>query len=89
MKVAYLSKWNHKKNMYLLLLNLIIFLYKIEPSLLSVCGIDTPIKKNGGDCIIGKCSASLFESGVCTIENDIIRTQWLTSVIGYSDIAIN
>ena len=62
-------------NIYFLIFYLSIFIYKIENSFLSDCSIESPIKQNGGDCIIGGCSLSLFESGECTIENDIIRTQ--------------
>ena len=31
---------------------------------------------------------SLFESGNCTIENDIIRTQWINRILQYSDTSI-
>ena len=33
----------------------------------------------------GNCELSEYESGVCTIENDIIKTQWLTSIVHFAE----
>ena len=75
-------------NIYISLLCLSVFFYKIQLSLLSECPREKPIRINGGDCVEGGCKLSLFESGNCTIENDIIRTQKINRIIQYSDISI-
>ena len=75
-------------NIYISLLNLLVFFYKIQMSFLSDCPREKPFKINGGDCAEGGCALPLFESGYCTIENDIIRTQRINRIIQYSDIQI-
>ena len=75
-------------NKYILLSNIIILLCKIGPILLSECNTTHPIKK-GGICIIGNCKALEFESGACTVANDIIKEQWLTRISQYSDVKSN
>jgi hypothetical protein len=75
-------------NKYILLSNIIILLCKIGPILLSECNTTHPIKK-GGICVIGNCKTSDFESGTCTIANDIIKEQWLTRISQYSDLKSN
>ena len=76
-------KLEKKANNYFLLLYLIIFFCKIGLCLFSECNYTHPIKKNG-ECIIGGCTADEFSSGICTIENEIIKTQWITNRIRYS-----
>ena len=88
MRITFYYKYN--SNIFIIiLLKFIIIFYKIETCLSSDCNYTHPIKKNGGDCIIGLCDAALFESGDCTIENDIIKTQWITSIIEYSEPGVN
>ena len=82
---------SYKKGKYInfyFLLNLYIFFYKIKQSLLSSCPKETPFTTNGNECVEGGCSLSLFESGNCKIENEIIRTQYLNRIIKYSDVPI-
>ena len=58
----------------------------IHSSLLSEClDVNNPIKKNNANCMQGNCELSEYESGVCTIENDIIKTQWLTSIVHFAE----
>ena len=82
-----MKEFFHKRktflNKYILLSNIRIFLCKIGLTLLSECNITHPIKK-GGICVIGNCKASEFESGTCTIANDIINDQWLNRISQYS-----
>lgn len=53
-------------------------------------------KKNGGSRFATYCTQVEFSSGSCTIENSIIKTQWLNNIISfdgdiyqYLNIAIN
>ena len=86
---SYLSHKKRKSiNINFYFIKLLIVLYKIQLSILSPCGKEKPIKINGGECVESGCSFSLLESGNCTIENEIIKTQWLDRIIQYSNISI-
>lgn len=63
---------------------LILFII-INVSLLSECEIYSPIKRENGGCIVGNCEYSEYKSGICTVENDIIKTQWFTSFINFTE----
>ena len=73
-----------KKNIFIFYINIIFFLYQFELVLSSECNYTHPIKKNG-ECTIGACSSDEYLSGECSIENDLIKTQRITSAIIYSD----
>ena len=65
---------------------IIIFISIINFSLLSNCiDINYPIKRENSDCSNGYCELYEYESGICTIENDIIKTQWFTNIIQFTD----
>ena len=65
---------------------IIIFISNINFSLLSNCiDINYPIKRENSDCSNGYCELYEYESGICTIENDIIKTQWFTNIIQFTD----
>ena len=61
------------------------FLIKIIGSILSLCNITHPILKND-KCDSIYCSKEEFDSLKCKIDNPIIKTQWLTSLIPLSDL---
>ena len=82
-------KLKAKSNFFISWLYYIVFLSNINTIIFSECEYDYPIKKNGGNCIAGGCSDSEFETGVCTIENEIISIQWLNNRIKYSENSIN
>ena len=54
------------------------------PLLKSECNIDQPILKNG-NCDLTYCSEKEYSSGVCTISNDIIKTQWINNLRIFKD----
>lgn len=71
---------------YINIINLILFLFQIMPFIEYDCDYDHPIKKNEGTCqesIENLCTESDFESNICKIENEIVETQWLSSIIKY------
>ena len=49
-----------------------------------MCEIDTPIYKNG-TCQLIYCSEIEFKEGICSIENEVIKTQWLNNIILFND----
>ena len=60
-----------------------ILFFIIEPSLSSDCNKTHPIKR-GDQCILGECTSDEFTSKTCTVGNDIIKEQWLTSIIPFT-----
>ena len=84
----YLEFKEKKFKISIFCLNLIIFFYNIGMITSSSCNYTHPIKK-GGICTIGKCSKQDFDSNICTIENDIIKDQWLSSIIIFTEKYIN
>jgi len=87
MKV-YLEFKEKKYKISIFWLNLVIFFYNIEMIISSSCNYTHPIEKEG-ICTIGECSKYLFDLNMCTIENDIIKDQWLSSVIIFTERYIN
>ena len=68
-------------------LNTIIHLFYFQfliKSIKSQCGRDTPILFDN-TCQLKACSKEQFENKECKIENKIIKTQWLTSIIQIGD----
>ena len=49
------------------------------------CNLTHPILKNG-KCEYTYCSQEEFNSSICIIKNEIVKTQWLTSLIPISDL---
>ena len=79
--------FKRKVNIFIIFIFIIIFLYKLKLVLLSECNYTHPIKKNG-ECTIGGCLLDEYKSGGCSIENDLIKIQWLTNIINYSENGI-
>ena len=86
MKSVFSSKLKNLSNTFYFLLNLISFLYNIK--FCSNCDIANPIKKND-ECINVGCTIEEFKSNICTIENDIIKTQWITQLIIFSEYGVS
>ena len=62
---------------YIILLLMIISFIKSE----STCSKDLPILKNNSECVLEYCSENDFNKGKCKVNNEIIKTQWLTQII--------
>ena len=78
-----------KSNIFITLLKYLTFICNINIYMLSDCDYAHPIKNNKGGCIEGGCTEAQLNSGACTIENDIIKTQWINKRIEYSANSIN
>ena len=48
------------------------------------CNIDYPIYKDG-NCQLIYCSDNEFEKGICSINNQIIKVQWLNNIIIFNE----
>jgi hypothetical protein len=64
------------------LLSKIIFLLNII-KICSLCDKDSPLLKDGS--CLSYCTGNEIKSGVCQIENEIIKTQWMDNTIYFSD----
>ena len=69
---------------YIFFFKIIIFIYLNKLTFLSECNFTYPIMR-GNECISFGCSRYDFISEVCILENDIVKTQRLTSVINFSE----
>ena len=67
-------------------IKLIVFLIIIQNSIETECNISTPIRKEDNQCYLAYCTEEEFETGKCTIDNNIIKTQWLNKIIIVGDI---
>ena len=65
------------------IINLIILLQIINPTITEECGSDIPFLKNG-NCV-DSCTQSELDSKKCEISNSIIKTQWITNIIPFGD----
>jgi hypothetical protein len=74
-----------KKSKFIFSLKYITLFCIIQQYLSSECNYTYPIKKNN-QCIEGECTSNEFSLNICTVENDIIKNQWLTSMIQFSGI---
>ena len=48
------------------------------------CGKENPINKNG-QCKSIYCTENEFKNNICSIDNDIIKTQWLNNFIIFNE----
>ena len=77
--------YRRETNIFFLSIN--IFIYNLKRTSLTECNYTHPIKKDG-ECTIGGCTLEQYKSGYCSIANDLIKIQWLTSIIKYSDSGV-
>ena len=63
-----------------------ICLITFDPNKFSDCSCEreNPIFKNG-KCLLIYCTESEFKNNICSIENDIIKTQWLNNFIVFDE----
>ena len=57
------------------------FYLTIKLSIQLECDKSTPIKKQDNKCYLIYCSKEEFENETCTVNNTIVKTQWLTDII--------
>ena len=69
--------------MYNFILSYMILLIMIIPFIKSdsKCNRDLPILKNNNKCELEYCSKENFNKVKCEVNNEIIKTQWLTQII--------
>jgi hypothetical protein len=82
-------------NYFKIFLFIHIFFLKIFKSYCE-CDKNTPILTRNDGCQLRYCSKDEFDSGDCSIDNQIIKTQWLNDIIlfnsekfRYGSFAIN
>ena len=85
----------HKKFISIRLIFQTIFIFLNYIFAKCQCPKDNPIKKDG-NCYLKFCTENDFKNGICSIENDIAKTQWLNNFIifneyryRFSNMAIN
>ena len=69
-----------------IIINILVFLQLIVNIILDDCPRNNPILLKSGLCISLNCSEEEFETNYCKINNPIIKTQWLTSIIAFGDL---
>lgn len=68
------------RNNFYFSLRLFLILSLIELTF-NLCDKETPILLNNGTCVLIPCLLNQSSLGECTINNDIIKTQWLNNII--------
>ena len=73
---------NNKK--YLTFINKLFFLFQLYKCIDINCNKSYPILKEN-KCVLTYCSEEQFNTSTCIINNQIIKTQWLTNIMKISD----
>lgn len=68
------------------LMELYFFYLTIKLSIQLECDKSTPIKKQDGQCYSIYCTKEEFDNGTCTVNNTIVKTQWLNDIINVGGI---
>ena len=68
------------RNSFYFSLRLFLIFSSIELTL-NLCDRETPILLNNGTCVSIPCLSNQSSLGECTVNNDIIKTQWLNNII--------
>ena len=72
---------------YIILKFFIFILFHIHFSIsIEECDIDFPIFKDG-TCQLTNCTDDEFKNETCIIKNEIMKTQWITDIKNYAEIA--
>ena len=71
-----MNKFNYSSHLFFKITFIILGIKNI---LLESCDYDTPLFKED-DCIKGPCSPDEYEENVCTLNNEIIKIQWLNDI---------
>ena len=72
------------KKCFIIFFNSILLLLEIKYYLFSECDRTTPFLKNN-NCI-SSCTTEELKTGICIIENEIIKTQWLNNIINIGQL---
>mgnify|MGYP003571295984 CR=1 FL=1 len=74
--------FNNKRDFNLFILFICLFIFTLFKPIktLDKCSKENPIFKNN-ECTLEYCTKEEYANSICKIENEIIQTQWLTSVI--------
>ena len=70
-----------KRNFYIIILYICLLITPAK----NECDRNAPILLSDGTCTLKYCSDEEYENNVCTISNEIIKTQWLTNIIKIGD----
>ena len=70
-----------------ILMEIYFFYLTIKLSIQLECDKSTPIKKKDNKCYLVYCEKEEFDNGTCTIDNTIIKTQWLNDIIKVGGIS--
>ena len=68
-----------RNNKYILI-KICVFIQLIN-EIVNECERDKPIKLINGQCVSQYCTKEQLKSGECSIDNDIIKRQWLNNII--------
>ena len=68
-----------RKNFIIIILLLFFIFYCLTED----CPKDAPIKYNDGECQLLYCTEEEFEKKICTISNQLTKTQWLNNMLIY------
>ena len=74
-----------KERIFILILLCLILSFHLSKSNNFSCNKTHPILK-GGECLSIYCSDKEYNSSICFINNEIIKTQWLNNIMAISDI---
>ena len=69
---------------YLSFINKLFFLFQLYKCIDINCNKSYPILKEN-KCVLTYCSEEQFDTSTCIINNQIIKTQWLTNIMRISD----
>ena len=56
-------------------------IFSLIDSTLNLCDRENPILLNNGTCVSIPCLSNQSSLGECTVNNEIIKTQWLNNII--------
>ena len=81
-KISNIRNFNNKRNFNLFILLICLFIFTLFKPIkaLDKCNKENPIFKSN-QCTLVYCTKEEYANSICKIENSIIQTQWLTSVI--------
>lgn len=60
---------------------LIFYMIQLITKIMSICEKNKPILLMNGTCASTYCSSQQFSLNLCSIDNEIIKTQWLNNII--------
>ena len=66
-------------------INIYVFFLIINYSFQMECNQSTPIKKQDNNCYLVYCTDLEFDQGICSINNTIIKIQWINNPINASN----